>query len=121
MPYSDLPGLYAAADLAVNFPVIDAFPVTFLECLCCGLPVITNRLRSYQSNEISPYLSFLESDLIDCMARGVESAIMNLDKLKSVALKGRQIVIANFNELLTAQRLKEAYLTLLRSNNSHSH
>jgi hypothetical protein len=41
--YSQLPGLYAASDIAINFPIMDAFPVTFLECFSCGLP------RSFES------------------------------------------------------------------------
>lgn len=50
MPYERQPGLFVAADFTVNFPQMDAFPVTFLESLACGVPVLTNRLKAYESN-----------------------------------------------------------------------
>ena len=62
MAYEEQPGLFAAADLAVNFPEMDAFPVTILECLACGVPVITNRLKAYESHGVAPYLTFTAED-----------------------------------------------------------
>ncbi len=41
MPYERQPGLFVAADFTVNFPQMDAFPVTFLESFACGVLVLT--------------------------------------------------------------------------------
>ena len=40
VPYEQLPELYALADLVVNYPLYDAFPVTFMEAAACGRPVV---------------------------------------------------------------------------------
>jgi glycosyltransferase involved in cell wall biosynthesis len=80
--YTQLPGLYAASDMAINFPIMDAFPVTFLECFACGLPVVSNRLISYTSNGASSYLLFLEDDSVGGLKTAIEAAIERRDQLQ---------------------------------------
>src|SRR5262249_39561715 len=55
IPYDRLPGLYATADAIVNFPCMDAFPVTFLEAAACERPVISCHLPSYQGTFADEY------------------------------------------------------------------
>ena len=69
VPYNELPGFYAMGDFAVNFPVRDALPVTFLECLACELPVLTKRLPAYDSLGIAPYLNFTDQPSEESLAR----------------------------------------------------
>jgi glycosyltransferase involved in cell wall biosynthesis len=111
--YAELPGLYAASDLAINFPIIDAFPVTFLECFSCALPVITNRLTSYASNGALPYLSFIEDDSIVGLKTAIELGIKRLLQLQVVAAKAREHVVRNYDEQLTARALSKAYEAVL--------
>jgi glycosyltransferase involved in cell wall biosynthesis len=113
--YSRLPGLYAASDLAVNFPVMDAFPVTFLECFACGVPVVSNRLVSYASNGASPYLFFVEDDSVGGLRTAIEAAIERLDELKTLADEARAHVVRNFDERVTARVLMQAYEAVLGS------
>jgi len=49
VPFAQMPAVYALADLIVNYPAMDAFPVTFMEAAACGRPVITCRLPSYKA------------------------------------------------------------------------
>jgi glycosyltransferase involved in cell wall biosynthesis len=111
--YSQLPGLYAASDLVVNFPIIDAFPVTFLECFACGVPVVSNRQISYQSNGASDYLFFAEDDSVDGLTMAIEAAIERLNELKTLAGEAREHVVRNFDECVTARVLRQTYEAVL--------
>jgi D-inositol-3-phosphate glycosyltransferase len=120
LEYSKLPGLYAASDLAVNFPVMDAFPVTFLECFACGVPVVSNRLTSYQSNGASDYLFFTEGDSVDGLKTAIEAAIARLDQLKTVAAAAREHVMRNFDERVSARILRQTYDVVLERRRRYS-
>jgi glycosyltransferase involved in cell wall biosynthesis len=111
--YTQLPGLYAASDLAINFPIMDAFPVTFLECFSSGLPVITNRLTSYNSNGVMPYLFCSEDDSVIGLKAAIESGLDHLTELKKVAARAREHIVRNYDERLTARTLKQSYEELL--------
>ena len=111
--YAQLPGLYAASDLAVNFPIIDAFPVTFLECFGCGLPVVTNRLISYESNGVSSYLFFAEDDTVAGLRTAIEAAIDCLDRSQILTGEAREHVVRNFDERVTARILRQTYEVVL--------
>lgn len=45
--YSRIPVLYSLADLIINFPDRDGFPVTLFEAAACKTPIITSKLASY--------------------------------------------------------------------------
>ena len=111
--YCELPGLYAASDLAVNFPVMDAFPVTFLECFASGLPIISNRLISYESSGVSRYLLFVEADSVGGLKAAIEAAIARLDQFDRLTAEAREHVARNFDERVTAGVLKHTYEVVL--------
>lgn len=113
MAYEEQPGLFAAADLAVNFPVMDAFPVTFLECLACSVPVITNHLPAYQSHGVAPYLSFTAEDSVPQLGAAMTHAFANLQALQARAIDGRAHAIRHFDEHVSAGSLKAIYESLL--------
>lgn len=111
--YEQQPGLYVAADVTVNFPQMDAFPVTILESLACGVPVITNPLKAYESNGVKPYLKFTREDSVSELTASMAAALDGLESLQGHALQGRKHVVRNFDERVSAARLKEIYEDLL--------
>jgi glycosyltransferase involved in cell wall biosynthesis len=113
MAYEKQPGLYAAADVTVNFPAMDAFPVTILESLACGIPVLTNRLEAYESNGAMPYLTFTAEDSASQLGATMAAAAHDLPALQAIATAGRAHVVQNFDERVSAVRLKEIYDELL--------
>jgi glycosyltransferase involved in cell wall biosynthesis len=113
MPYEEQPGLFATADLAVNFPEMDAFPVTILECLACGVPVLTNRVQAYESHGVAPYLSFTAEDSVPQLAATLASAFTNLQALQTRAVDGRAYAVAHFDERISATSLRAIYESLL--------
>lgn len=114
MPYEQQPGLFVAADFTVNFPHMDAFPVTFLESLACGVPVLTNPLQAYQSNGTSPYLRFASEDSVASLSATMAAALDDVETLRAQAARGREHVVAHFDERISAARLKEIYDRVLR-------
>jgi glycosyltransferase involved in cell wall biosynthesis len=113
MLYEEQPGLFAAADLAVNFPKMDALPVTFLECLACGVPVITNRLRAYESHGVAPFLTFTAGESVPELSATMTSAFANLQALQARAADGRVHALRHFDEKLSAATLRTIYESLL--------
>jgi len=111
--YTQLPGLYAASDIAINFPIMDAFPVTFLECFAGALPVVSNRLVSYASNGALRYLLFAEDDSVGGLKTAIEAAIERLDELTPLAAEAREHVVRNFDERVTARVLRQTYEAVL--------
>jgi glycosyltransferase involved in cell wall biosynthesis len=53
-PYSDLPELYAAADLLVHAPRVERWGVSVGEALACGLPVVTSSLVGAAHDLVDP-------------------------------------------------------------------
>lgn len=113
MAYEQQPGLYVAADVTVNFPQMDAFPVTFLESLACGVPIITNPLQAYRSNGVMPYLHFTQGDSAPALSAAMVAALDDLKTLQARASEGRKHIVRNFDERVSAARLKEIYDDLL--------
>ncbi len=46
IPHDDLPGYLATSDVFLSVPSVDATPVSLLEAMACGAPVIISRLES---------------------------------------------------------------------------
>jgi len=112
VPYEDLPILYSLADFAVNFPAMDAYPVTFLECLACELPILTNRLPSYSSNGMAKYLTFVDGDDEYALSRQLVSmcnGVVDLPRLR----KARAHVVHHFDESIFLGELVSAYSHLV--------
>jgi glycosyltransferase involved in cell wall biosynthesis len=114
MAYEEQPGLFAAADLAINFPEMDAFPVTILECLACGIPVITNRLKAYESHGVAPYLTFTEQDSVPHLGNTMAHAFAHLQALQHRAADGRAHAERHFDETVSAASLRAIYDSLLQ-------
>jgi glycosyltransferase involved in cell wall biosynthesis len=63
--YNQMPIVYAFSDVIINYPSVDAFPVTFLEAAACERPVITCRLPSYENTFAEKYFRMVSSDSIE--------------------------------------------------------
>src|SRR6516165_4032608 len=110
---SELPGIYAASDLAVNFPIMDGFPVTLLECFACGIPVVSNRLTAYDSNGASSYLLFVRDDSVGGLKTAIKAAIERLDQLQTLTAEAREHVVRNYDARVTARILRQTYEAVL--------
>jgi glycosyltransferase involved in cell wall biosynthesis len=112
--YDRLPIFYAMGDFAINFPTMDAFPVTFLECLSCELPILTKHLPSYDSLGISPYLCFTDAPTEESLEKGISSMLSSAHVLQQdMSPQARAYVSAKFDESVVANTLVQAYRRVL--------
>ena len=109
MPYQQLPIYYAMGDFAVNFPVRDAFPVAFIECLACELPVLTKHLPAYTGFGISPYLRFTDAPSEESLEIGISTMLSSLCNCSPDMSQARAYVSANLDEAVVARTLGQAY------------
>jgi glycosyltransferase involved in cell wall biosynthesis len=111
----ELSGVYAASDVAVNFPRMDAFPVTFLECFASGIPILSNYLPSYDSNPLFPYLTLVQGDSVDALALAMDRAARRVPTLRRQAAAARADTARLYDEHVVAGLLGLAYRSLLPS------
>jgi glycosyltransferase involved in cell wall biosynthesis len=106
--YECLPVLYAMANLVVSYPILDAFPVTFLEASACEVPILTHHLIAYDSNGMPQFLNFIEGG--DTRSIGALMACLAVDaKAKEKARAARRHVVSNYDETCFSGALLDAY------------
>lgn len=111
-PYERLPVLYAMSDLVVSFPILDAFPVTFLEAAACERPVLTHHCIAYESNGMEAFLNFMDGE--DEASIAAQMAGLCADPAAQArARQAREVVAANFDETAFSGALIGAYETVL--------
>jgi len=115
MAYDQLPTYYAMGDFAVNCPMMDAFPVTFLECLACELPMLTRYLPAYDSLGVSPYLRFTDAPTEESLEKGIAAMFSSAHSCPQEMSRARAYVSANFDESIVARSLALAYHRILEA------
>jgi len=113
LAYDQLPGYYAMGDFAVNFPMMDAFPVSFLECLACELPVLTRYLPAYDSLGVSRYLQFTNSPTEESLEEGISTMLISVQSLQQGMSEARAYISNEFDESVVAESLAVAYRRVL--------
>src|SRR6516164_1786356 len=93
---------------------MDAFPVTFLQCCACDVPVISNRLPAYSSNGIAKYLTFVgdNDDYYALSQEIVTKCCSGVDKL--LLQEARAHITRRFDESAFGDELVCAYKELLQ-------
>ncbi len=111
--YDRLPGLYAMADLVLNMPVADGFPVTFLESCACAVPVVTTWQPAYEGSEISRYLISAEPSA-GALAAAIAQTLRDSDRMALRARQARAAVVRHYDQRVIATRLRGLYEGLSR-------
>lgn len=110
VPHLDMPGLYALADIVVNYPASDAFPSTLLEAAACARPVITSTLPAYRNTFVEAYCRLVEPENPDLLAEAmIEVAGSHLDSWRARAQRARAVVLDEYDETKQMRRLMALY------------
>jgi glycosyltransferase involved in cell wall biosynthesis len=109
LPYDTLPSYYAMGDFAINFPEWDAFPVTFMECLACEVPILTRPLPAYDSFAIRPYLRFAKAPTDDALEEAISAMFRECHSMREQMGEARWFACANFDEAVVSRSLLRAY------------
>jgi len=115
VPHEDMPGVYALADIVVNYPKGDAFPSTLLEAAACRRPVITSALPAYRNTFIDRYCRLVEPENPAALADAIVD-VAGADRAlwAARAVEARKMVLAEYEEDLQKQRLMAVYNRIAR-------
>jgi glycosyltransferase involved in cell wall biosynthesis len=106
--FEELPGLYAAADVILNYPTIDGFPVTFLEAAACERTVISVGLPAYSETFAEEYFRLVPPGDLKELADAMIQVVNDGPALECLAA-GREAVVRSFSEEESASRLMGIY------------
>jgi glycosyltransferase involved in cell wall biosynthesis len=115
--YQSLPEVYACCDAIINYPKIDAFPVTFLEASACLKPVLTCKQPSYVGTFAERYFHMTEPEDIESLTRGLIQ-IVNDDEDKGNLIGARDIVVQLYSQDRARRKLLTLYEELPRTGTS---
>ncbi len=117
VPYEIMPEIYAFADVIVNYPEYDAFPVSFLEASACEKPVITGRHPSYLGTFAEKYYRMVDLTNIDDLT-GAMMEFMNTDlaNKNEFSISARNEILQHYDEILCSNRLMEIYHQVILEN-----
>lgn len=113
VPYEQLPEVYAFSDVVVNFPLMDAFPVTFLEAAACERPVITCRLPAYVGTFAERYFRMVDPGDVEGLADAIADSVNDPGERCRHVAAARREVEARHDEAVSAERLLELYRGVL--------
>jgi glycosyltransferase involved in cell wall biosynthesis len=110
VPYRDMPGLFAMADVAINYPSTDAFPSTLLEAAACARPVITSHLPAYRKTFVEDCFRLVEPENPEALADAIVEVIGSASTVWSArAQRTRDVVLGEYDEAVQKQRLIALY------------
>lgn len=110
---NELPAVYAFADVIVNYPERDAFPVTFLEAAACERPVISCRQPSYDGSFAEEYFRLVNpNDIHELAAAMVEAAGADPQQTAAKMADARALMVREYDEAAIVDRLLALYREL---------
>ena len=90
---SDTPSLLAAMDVFALTSHNEASPVSILEALSCGVPVVSTRVGSVAESVHDQWNGFtVEPDDVDAVAERVQYLLMNKETAETMGNNGREHV-----------------------------
>lgn len=110
VPYARLPEIYALADLVVNYPEIDAFPVSFIEAAACGRPVLTGRNAAYEGTFAEEFFRMVPPNDVPALAGALADELAHGTMAASPKIgEARRRMEAEFDQTVSAERLLALY------------
>ncbi len=113
-PYERVAGIYRLADVVVSVPTSDSTPVSILEALACGIPVITTDLPALRE-WLTPGVSGLMVSQRDPkeLASALIQLLTNVDLADRLSKIGPTIIETHANHQLEMEKMEQLYQTML--------
>lgn len=111
----DMPGLYALADIVVNYKSTDAYPSTLIEAAACARPVITGIIPAYRNTFFEEYFTCVKPENPQALADAIV-AIAQTDLAASAGRvqQARQVVLEEHQESVQKERLIDLYQRIVQ-------
>ena len=106
----DMPGLYALADVVINYPSTDALASTLVEAAACARPVITSDLPAYRNTFVEECFRLVEPENPDALAEAIVDVVGSASTVwPARTQKTRDVVLGEYDETVQKQRLMALY------------
>jgi glycosyltransferase involved in cell wall biosynthesis len=116
---SKLKELYQLSDIFILPSMSEGFPLTVLEAMASGLPIIVSDLPIYKK-----YLDAKNISIIQSTPENIKNSIMELlsnkSKLKQMEKYSREVAMRKFSWEKNAKKLFEVYSEILNKNETKS-
>lgn len=121
LPYEQMAELYAMADVVVNLPQLDGFPVSFIEAAACGTPVVTNLLPAYERIGLERFFRMVPDHSTEQLGRAIAEALMEQpESISAKARLARQWAVTSGDEKKCVEHLLTVYGRLAKRYNRGS-
>jgi hypothetical protein len=118
IPDSEMPVLYKLANLIINYPHYDAFPVSFIEAAAAARPVISCRLPAYQKTFADKYFKMIEANDFNSLSDGLIEFLNETWKPSPTELVEAQLWIQkSYDESASVKNLISLYQGVISSRN----
>ena len=117
----DIPDILGICDIAVLASHHEGLPITILEAMAVGLPVVTSDVGGCKEAVINGETGFLiPPGDIRGMAQAIHRLIVNKELARSMGRAGRQRICKFFDISVNCAQIQELYLELLAQKNGKS-
>ncbi|MBD3638450.1 MAG: glycosyltransferase [Crocinitomicaceae bacterium] len=82
------------------------------EYMACSLPMLLSNFDSWKE-EFGPYAIFANPLSVDDIAEKIDWAALNMDQMKEMGAKAREVALANYNWSVEAEKVRRMYESLV--------
>jgi glycosyltransferase involved in cell wall biosynthesis len=114
-PTHEMERYYRAADVFVLSSVREAHPVSLVEAMACGIPVIATRIEGATDVMIEDGVNgrLVNPDDVQALAAALVQVLEKPDEAARLGRHARETVVSRYDIRQTAERWLEAYRTVL--------
>jgi glycosyltransferase involved in cell wall biosynthesis len=115
--YSEIPGLYAMADLAISLVQTDGAPATFFELMAVGTPIVCTDLDAYNGIIKHGITGFRVSPTVEEVVKALNSALKYPEKLNDLRNGGFKWIGKQANWNLSIEYFEDIYRNSIKHKN----
>ena len=116
IPHHEMPDFYRLADITVSIPSSDGTPMSVLESMACGTPVVVSRIPNYDAHYIEDQKTVLMVDqrYAGPVAMALIKLLQDRTLAQRIAAEAKRRVVANGSYESQMARMGQLYESLLR-------
>lgn len=115
--HDEMPDYYRLADVTVSIPSSDGTPMSVLESLACGTPVVVSDIANYDRNYIERDQTALVADPLnpESIANSILRLLREAASANALAKEGRRRVQAIGSYEAQMSRMEQLYYSLVKT------
>ncbi len=111
----DIPELLAASDVALHMSIAEGFPLSVIEAMACGLPIVASDATSHpEAVEHGAHGLLVPGDSADDLAEAILRLAGDRDELEQLGRAARERVLLEFNQSVMLDRYEKFLSRVVR-------